>query len=48
MSIKVHFLYTHIDSLPENLGDVSEEQGERFHQDTKDMKKDTKGDGTEI
>jgi hypothetical protein len=31
MSIKMHFLYSHLDIFRENLGDVSEEQGERFH-----------------
>lgn len=33
MSIKVHFLHSHLDKFPENLGAVSDEQGERFHQD---------------
>jgi len=33
MSIKLHFLYSHLDRFPENLGDLSDEQGERFHQD---------------
>ncbi|KAI6656196.1 hypothetical protein LOD99_1529 [Oopsacas minuta] len=37
MSVKVHFLHSHIDYFPENLGAVSEEQGERFHQDIKTM-----------
>ena len=37
MSIKVHFLHSHLDYIHANLGDVSEEQGERFHQDIKDM-----------
>ena len=37
MSIKVHFLHSHLDRFPENLGDFSEEQGERFHQDIKVM-----------
>lgn len=37
MSVKVHFLYSHIDYFPNNLGAVSEEQGERFHQDIKTM-----------
>ena len=37
MSIKIHFLFNHLDSFPENLGAVSEEQGERFHQDMKVM-----------
>jgi hypothetical protein len=33
MSLKVHFL----DYFPENIGAVSKEQGERFHQDIKEM-----------
>jgi hypothetical protein len=37
MSLKVHFLNAHLDYFPENLGAVSEEQGERFHQDIKEM-----------
>ena len=37
MSIKVHFLFCHLDEFPENLGAVSDEQGERFHQDIKVM-----------
>ena len=37
MSIKLHYLFSHLDYFPENLGNVSEEQGERFHQDIKMM-----------
>ena len=37
MNLKLHFLDSHIDYFPENLGDYSEEQGERFHQDIKEM-----------
>jgi len=37
MSIKIHFLFSHLKSFPENLGDVSDEQGERFHQDINTM-----------
>ena len=33
MSIKLHYLFSHLDYFPKNLGDVGEEQGERFHQD---------------
>ncbi|XP_076374180.1 uncharacterized protein LOC143258678 isoform X1 [Tachypleus tridentatus] len=33
MSIKLHFLNNHLDKFPDNLGAVSDEQGERFHQD---------------
>nr|CAH7733773.1 unnamed protein product [Callosobruchus chinensis] len=32
MSLKVHFLHSHLDFFPENLGAVSDEHGERFHQ----------------
>ena len=38
MSIKSHYLPSHLAWFPENLGDVSEEQGERFHQYIKVMK----------
>ncbi|GBN41603.1 hypothetical protein AVEN_186598-1 [Araneus ventricosus] len=31
MSLKVHFLDSHLDYFPEDLGAVSEEQGEIFH-----------------
>ena len=48
MSIKIHYLHSHLDKFPENLGDYSEEQGERFHQDIKTMKIDTRVDGTLI
>ena len=37
MSIKVHFLYDHLDKFPDNDGGVSDEQREWFHQDIKTM-----------
>lgn len=37
MNLKLHFLHSHLDYFPENLGDYSEEQGERFHQDISEM-----------
>lgn len=37
MNLKIHFLHSHLDKFPENLGAFSEEQGERFHQDIKVM-----------
>ena len=43
MSYKVHFLHSHLDNFPENLGDYSEEQGERFHQDIKEMERRYQG-----
>ncbi|GBM57695.1 hypothetical protein AVEN_222544-1 [Araneus ventricosus] len=39
MSLKVHFLDSHLDYFPEILGAVSEEQCERFHQDIKEMER---------
>lgn len=33
MSLKIHFLYDHLDYFPDNLGDFSDEHGERFHQE---------------
>ena len=39
MSIKLHFLHSHLDAFKDNLCDHSEEHGERFHQDAKDMEK---------
>ena len=43
MSIKLHFLYNHLDYFPANLGDLSEEQGERFHQDLRTMEERYQG-----
>ena len=37
MSLKVHFLHAHLDYFPQNLGDMCEEHGERFHQDIKSI-----------
>ena len=37
MSVKVHYLHSHLDFFSANLGHMSEEQGERFHQDIKTM-----------
>ena len=37
MSIKIHYLFSYLGRFPENLGEVSEEQGERFHQAIKNM-----------
>ena len=48
MSFKLHFLNSHLDFFPENLGTVSEEQEERFHQDIKEMGEGIKVDGIQI
>ena len=39
MSIKMHYLFSHKDWFPENLGPMSDKQGEIFHQDLKEMDK---------
>ena len=43
MSVKLHFLRSHLDVFQENLGDFSEEHGERFHQDIEPMERRYKG-----
>ena len=37
MNVKWHFLDSHIDYFPMNLGDYSEELEERFYEDIKEM-----------
>ena len=39
MSIKVHFLHSHLDKFLDNCSNVSDEQSERFHKDIKTMEK---------
>lgn len=43
INLKLHFLNSHLDYFPMNLGDYSEEQGERFHQDIKVMERRYQG-----
>ena len=43
MSLKIHFLHLYLDFYPENLGAVSHDQGERFHQDIQAMEERYKG-----
>ena len=43
MNLKLHFLDSHIDYFPESLGDFSEEQGERMHQDLREFEKRYQG-----
>ena len=43
MSLKVHFLHSHLDFFPENAADVSDEHGERFHQDICKIENSYKG-----
>ncbi|GBM36253.1 hypothetical protein AVEN_71959-1 [Araneus ventricosus] len=37
MSLKIHFLHSHLEFYPENLGSVSDEHGEQFHQAISNM-----------
>lgn len=43
MSLKIHFLADHLDFFPENCGECSDEQGERFHQDIESIETRFKG-----
>ncbi|GBN41206.1 hypothetical protein AVEN_65472-1 [Araneus ventricosus] len=43
MSLKIHFLDSHLYFFPDNCGQVSDEQGERFHQDIANMEKRYQG-----
>ena len=43
MSIKVHFLDSHLDRFPENCDELSDEQGERFHHDIKSLEERYQG-----
>ena len=38
MSIKMHFLHSHLKNFSENYGDVNDKQGEKYHRDIKLMK----------
>ena len=40
--LTMHFLHSHFEFFPENNDDVSDEHGEKFHQDFKLLKKDIK------
>lgn len=46
MSLKIHFLHSHLNFFKENLGAVSDEHGERFHQEIASMEKRYQGKWT--
>ena len=46
VSLKIHFLESHLDFFPENLGEVSDEHSEIFHQDIMTMEKRHQGKWT--
>ena len=37
MSLKIHFFHPHLDFFPTNMGEISDENNERFHQEIKKM-----------
>ena len=43
MSLKINFLHSHLNFFPPNLGTVSDELGERFHQDITKMEGNYQG-----
>ena len=43
MSLKLHFLNSHLNDFADNLGAESDEQGERFHQEMKTMEERYEG-----
>ena len=43
VSLKIHFLESHLNFFPANLGEVSDEHGDKFHQDIMVMKKRYQG-----
>ena len=43
VSLKIHFLHSHLNFFPPNLGAVSDEHGERFHQDITKMESNYQG-----
>ena len=48
MSLKLHFLHFHLDLFPKNLGAVSDEHGERFHQEISAFKNHLVKDGMQV
>ena len=43
MSLKIHFLHSHLDFFSDNCGMVSDEHGERFHRDIATMEQRYQG-----
>ena len=48
MNLKIRFLESHLDFFLENLSEVSDEHGERFHQDILAMEIGTKTSGPQV
>lgn len=43
MLLKLHFLHSNLDFFPDNMGSVSDEHRERFHQDVSTFEKRFQG-----
>ena len=43
MSLKIHFLCFRLDFFPSNMGEISNEHGENFHQEIKEMENRCQG-----
>ena len=43
MSLKIHFVHSHLNFFPPNFGAVSDEHGERFYQDITKMESNYQG-----
>ena len=43
MPLKMHFLHSHLELFPSNLGEISDEEEERFHQDISVIKERYQG-----
>ncbi|UYV73796.1 hypothetical protein LAZ67_11000937 [Cordylochernes scorpioides] len=48
MSLMIYFLHSHLDFFPDNLVAVSDEHGERFHQDISSMEKRYQGEWSSV
>ena len=47
LSLKIHFLHSHLDFFPANKGEISDEHGERFYQEFNEKKTVSRKDNSE-
>ncbi|KDR08284.1 hypothetical protein L798_01972, partial [Zootermopsis nevadensis] len=47
MSLKMHFLHSNLNDFPDNLGSVSDERSERFHEDISTLERSYQGKWSE-
>jgi hypothetical protein len=48
MYLEIHFLNSHLDFFPENLGTISDKNEEHFHQDISNMKSHTRASAAQV